>query len=341
MTLHVEGTNFDLAGQWKHKVEETWEGGRRREIPTSVPIAQQYLLANSPVTDLITPPAVVPPAARAAAAAAAPRQQPAVPVPRHLGGGRAGGPGGRGGGLPVLEVAMGVIVGENKFNQPLITARPGQPVAIAFNNNDDMPHNIVVFKRGDMAAYEKELIAMLSDPTAQGRGLRAGLAQPDRRDAAAQSAPGRDAEPRRADRTGRLSLRVLVPRTLGDDAGHLARAVVAPRVRRVPWVRRVHGCDGYPGTAGNGVRRVRQGTRARPGACRGVPSVAAGRLPVLQSAVALRWAGPVVPASPQARYGRVVVAGLSDPPLLTSGAGVFDASVSRFHGRPDLRAVSD
>ncbi len=171
MTLHVEGTNYPLAGQWRHKVEETWEGGRRREIPTSVPIAQQYLLANSPVRDLITPPAVVPPAARAAAAAAAAAPPTAGGAGAAApGGGRAGGPGGRGGALPLLEVAMGVIVGENKFSQTLITARPGQPVAITFNNNDDMPHNIVVFRRGDMAAYEKELIAMLTDPTAQGRG---------------------------------------------------------------------------------------------------------------------------------------------------------------------------
>ena len=38
-----------------------------------------------------------------------------------------------------------------------IAARPGQRVEITLNNTDDMPHNIVIFRRGTIAEYEKDL----------------------------------------------------------------------------------------------------------------------------------------------------------------------------------------
>ena len=46
MTLTVDSNKMSLAGQWKYQIEEVWEGGRRPEIATSVPIAQQYLMAD-------------------------------------------------------------------------------------------------------------------------------------------------------------------------------------------------------------------------------------------------------------------------------------------------------
>ena len=94
MTIRGEGFRIPLDGQWKFQIEETWEGGRRPEISSSIPIAQQYVMNNSPVAELLRPAAV------AAAASAAPAGRGAGPGAAPAGG-RAGGPG-RGGPLPVL-----------------------------------------------------------------------------------------------------------------------------------------------------------------------------------------------------------------------------------------------
>ena len=58
-----------------------------------------------------------------------------------------------------------------KFDQTTITARAGQHVEITFTNTDDMQHNVVIFKRGSMTAYEKELFGSLNEPNAQLRGF--------------------------------------------------------------------------------------------------------------------------------------------------------------------------
>ena len=42
---------------------------------------------------------------------------------------------------------------------------------IGFNNTDDMPHNVVIFKRGSMALYEPELFGSMNEPFAQLRGF--------------------------------------------------------------------------------------------------------------------------------------------------------------------------
>jgi azurin len=70
-----------------------------------------------------------------------------------------------------LAVTLGVISGQMKFSQATITARPGQRVEITLTNTDDMPHNLVIFKRGTMAEYEKELFGSLNEPNAQLRGF--------------------------------------------------------------------------------------------------------------------------------------------------------------------------
>jgi putative membrane-bound dehydrogenase-like protein len=156
MVIAGEGFEASLAGEWRAKVEETWEGARRREILPAVPIAQQFLLANSPVADLFTPPSVPAPVA------SAPAGRPAAPSAPGAG---------RAGGLPNLTVALSVVVGQMKFDRTTITARAGQRVEIAFTNLDDMPHNVVIFKRGSMATYEKELFGSLNEPNAQLRGF--------------------------------------------------------------------------------------------------------------------------------------------------------------------------
>ncbi len=156
MVIAGEGFHVPLAGEWRAKVEETWEGARRREILPTVPIAQQFLLANSPVADLFTPPAASAPVASAPAAGGA--------APSTAGAGRAGVP-------PTLTVTLSVVVGQMKFDRTTITARAGQRVEITFTNTDDMQHNVVIFKRGSMATYEKELFGSLNEPNAQLRGF--------------------------------------------------------------------------------------------------------------------------------------------------------------------------
>jgi azurin len=149
MVIAGEGFTVRLEGDWRAKVEESWQGGRRREIVPSVPIAQQFLLANSPVAGMMKPQASPLPTGTGAAAAAAP------------------GAASRG----ALAVTLGVISGQLKFSQETISARPGQRVEITLNNTDDMPHNIVIFTRGAMADYEKELFGSLNEPNAQLRGF--------------------------------------------------------------------------------------------------------------------------------------------------------------------------
>jgi azurin len=120
-----------------------------------VPIAQQFLLANSPVADMFRTPI--------APASAQPSTATAGAAPSATASAR--------GGTPVVAVALSVIAGQMKFDQTTITARPGQRVEITFTNTDDMPHNVVIFKRGSMAAYEKELFGSMNEPNAQLRGF--------------------------------------------------------------------------------------------------------------------------------------------------------------------------
>jgi plastocyanin len=126
MVIAGDGFTVPLSGEWRAKVEEAWDGARRREVATTSPIAQQFLLANSPVADMFRP------AAPAPVAAAAPTAAPAS----------AGG--------DVTRIALGVIPGQMKFDKTLLTVRPGSKVEITLVNTDDMPHNFVLFKRGSM-----------------------------------------------------------------------------------------------------------------------------------------------------------------------------------------------
>ncbi len=150
MVLAGDGFTVPLAGEWRAKVEETWDGARRREILTTVPIAQQFLLANSPVADLLKPAAV--PGAAAPIAAPSPN---------------ASSPGGR----PASVLLLSAIPGQMKFDRPMLTVRAGERVELTFNNTDDMPHNVVIFRRGSIASYEKELFGSMNEPNAQLRGF--------------------------------------------------------------------------------------------------------------------------------------------------------------------------
>jgi len=147
MVIAGEGFTIRLEGDWRAKVEETWEGGRRREIVPNVSIAQQFLLANSPVTGAMKPP--IAPAGSGS--------------PSAVASGAAS--------LGALAITVGVVSGQMKFTQTTISARRGQRVELTLNNTDDMPHNIVIFRRGSMTEYEKELFGSLNEPNAQLRGF--------------------------------------------------------------------------------------------------------------------------------------------------------------------------
>jgi azurin len=127
----------------------------------NVPIAQQFLLANSPVAgpDEVT------------------------------GGVRAGGIGASASARRVAApwpITLGVISGQMKFTQTTIAARPGQRVEITLNNTDDMPHNIVIFRRGTLAEYEKELFGSLNETERAAARVRPGFAERARGLAAAE-----------------------------------------------------------------------------------------------------------------------------------------------------------
>ncbi|MEO8482235.1 MAG: plastocyanin/azurin family copper-binding protein, partial [Acidobacteriota bacterium] len=149
MVISGDGFDVRLEGDWRAKVEETWDGARRRDVLTTVPIAQQFLLANSPVADMFkAPPAATAPAVAGATTGAA-----------------------RPGALSTLAVTLSVVTGEMKFSQTSIAVRAGQHVELTFSNTDDLQHNLVIFKRGSIATYEKELFGSMNDANAQARGF--------------------------------------------------------------------------------------------------------------------------------------------------------------------------
>jgi azurin len=143
MMLRGDGFTIQLGGDWKAKIEERWAGARRREISSAVPLAQQFLMANSPVADLL----------RSAAAAAAADGS------------------GTDTDANTARLTLGVIAGQMKFDRTLLTARAGQRIALTVVNPDDMQHNVVIFKRGVIEQYEGDLYGSLNEPNAQLRGF--------------------------------------------------------------------------------------------------------------------------------------------------------------------------
>ena len=115
-----------------------------------MPIAQQFLLANSPVADLLKP--VAAPGVAAPIAAPSPNTSSS-------------------GGRPASVILLSAIPGQMQFDRPMLTVRAGERVELTFNNTDDMPHNVVIFRRGSIASYEKELFGSMNEPNAQLRGF--------------------------------------------------------------------------------------------------------------------------------------------------------------------------
>lgn len=182
MVIAGDSFSVPLSGDWRAKVEETWEGARRREISSTVSLAQQFLLANSPVADMFKAPV-------GGAAGASPM----AGAMDGMGAGHAPANGAAAGNAPssgasasnasngastantandgTLRLSLSVISGQMQFSEKLLTARAGQRVEITFSNTDDAQHNLVIFKRGSMADYEKELFGSMNDAFAQSRGF--------------------------------------------------------------------------------------------------------------------------------------------------------------------------
>ncbi len=175
MFVQGDGFQVDIGGQWRHNIEERWQG-RKPDVSSSAPIAQQLMRGHSPLATLVTRDTVAmmgvnygdflggrgnrgggagrgnAPGGRGGAGAAPP---PTPPVARATGAGSD---------LPVLELTLSVIPLQNKYSTTSFTARAGQPVRITFNNADEMQHNIVILERNGLVAFERELDNMLKDP---------------------------------------------------------------------------------------------------------------------------------------------------------------------------------
>ena len=187
-----EGYQVDIAGNWRHNIEERW-AGRRPEVSSSSPLAEQLLRGHNPVLQYVTRDTLAGMGVNYGDFLGGRRGGGAGGGNRGGGGGPPGGRGaggrgdaGRGAGaaaggaaaaapppaLPLLEVAIAAVPLQNKYDKPLITARAGQPVRINFNNTDEQQHNIVVIQRNMAVQFERELDAMIRDPqTAMGRGF--------------------------------------------------------------------------------------------------------------------------------------------------------------------------
>jgi uncharacterized protein len=134
--IEVGGSRIDLAGDWPYRIAEEWPGGRAPDFVPGVPFAEQFLRYHNPLGDAGAPAPGVP--------------DPAAEVD--------------------VELSLGVIPFENRFDQELLVVRAGERVALDFENTDDMLHNAVLFG-GDLGLEEigERLNAYLSDPGAVGR----------------------------------------------------------------------------------------------------------------------------------------------------------------------------
>jgi azurin len=200
MFIGGDGFQVDIAGQWRHNIEERWQG-RRPDVSASVPLAQQLLRHHNPVLSLVTRDTLAAMgvnygdfmggrgnrAGGAGGRGNAAGRPGAAGAAAGTGAGAAGGGGAAAGGagaagaaatppagraaaaatpagLPLLELTLSVVPLQNKYSTTTFTARAGQPVRISFNNVDEMQHNVVILERNGLAAFEKELDLMLKDP---------------------------------------------------------------------------------------------------------------------------------------------------------------------------------
>jgi putative membrane-bound dehydrogenase-like protein len=142
-SVFIAGSGFKvpLAGEWKHKVEETWEANQRRTFSGAIPLAQQLLKHYNPMEMVLAKGSDNDGAAIADDDA------------------------------NVVALTLGVIPGVNRFDKTTLTIKAGQRVRLTFKNTDDMQHNVVITERDSYETVEKQLNEMLSDPNAMSRGF--------------------------------------------------------------------------------------------------------------------------------------------------------------------------
>jgi putative membrane-bound dehydrogenase-like protein len=139
-SVYLAGTDFRiaLASSWKYRKAAEWVGGRAPDFTAGIPFELQFLRFYDP------------------AGAAATAEGEAGPV--------GGAP------APDVMVALGTVPGQNRYSESVLTVRAGQRVALAFENGDGMPHNVVILARGsDQQETGRMLNAYVSDASASGR----------------------------------------------------------------------------------------------------------------------------------------------------------------------------
>lgn len=134
--LEVAGSRIPLAGEWRYRIAEEWPGGRAPDFVPGIPFAEQFLRYHNPLGDT--------------GATAPGASDPSVRVD--------------------VELELGVIPFENRFDREILSVEAGEQVALRFENTDDMLHNAVVFGGGlELEEIGARLNAYLADPGAVGR----------------------------------------------------------------------------------------------------------------------------------------------------------------------------
>ncbi len=116
----LEGGSFrvPLSGEWRYRVAQVWEGGRRPDIVAGAPFARQFLRHYNPVTE-------------------------------GTGAGEAGegGAPGEGAGAVDATLTLGVVPGEIRYDRTELAVEAGARVRLTFGNAGDLPHNVVILTR--------------------------------------------------------------------------------------------------------------------------------------------------------------------------------------------------
>ena len=193
MAIAGEGFTIRLEGDWRAKVEESWQGGRRREIVPNVPIAQQFLLANSPVADMMKSPVTSAPAGSASALSSAASRG-------------------------AVAITLGVISGQMRFS-----ADHHHRATRSTGRDHPEQHRRHAAQHRDLQARHPRRVPEGAVRIAEraeraAARLRPGFAERPRGLAAAERRGVNRRDVRRPRRSGRVPLRVFVPRALGDDA---------------------------------------------------------------------------------------------------------------------------
>ena len=210
MAIAGDGFTIRLEGDWRAKVEESWQGGRRREIVPNVPIAQQFLLANSPVADMMKSPVTTAAAGSGSPSAGAPGSSRSRRPGHHA----------------RRDQRSDEVHPDHDHRATRSTGRdhPEQHRRHAAQHRDLQARHLRRVREGAVRIAERAERAAAR--------LRPGLAERPRGLAAAERRRVNRRDVRRPHRAGRVPLRVFVSRALGDDARRAQDRMTIRRIRR-------------------------------------------------------------------------------------------------------------